>query len=256
MIKEPTILLTFDVEEFDLPLEYNISISNEEQMLIGKLGTDEVKKIIESQNIETTLFTTANFANNYCEIIKDLSNNNEIASHTFYHSHFEPNDLLNSKNTLAAITGKEIKGLRMPRFKKIPLDWIINAGYSYDSSINPTYMPGRYNNLKISRTVYEENNFKRVPVSVSSTVRFPLFWMAFKNLPYWLYKKMALNALEKDGYLSLYFHPWEFTDINKWDIPFYLKKHCGNELSDKLHQLINDLKKEATFSTMSNFLGK
>jgi peptidoglycan/xylan/chitin deacetylase (PgdA/CDA1 family) len=255
MNKEPTILLTFDVEEFDLPLEYKIYISEEEQMLIGKLGTDEVKKIIESQNIETTLFTTANFANNYPEIIKELSNKNEIASHTFYHSHFEQKDLLNSKNTLSTITEKEIKGLRMPRFKKIPIDWIKDAGYAYDSSINPTYMPGRYNNLKISRTIYHENNFTRVPVSVSSTVRFPLFWMAFKNLPYSVYKRMALGALKKDGYLSLYFHPWEFTDITKWDIPFYLKKLCVNELSDKLNRLIIDLKKEAEFSTMSNFLG-
>ena len=58
----PSILLTFDVEEFDLPLEYNLPISLEEQMEIGRAGTIEIKKIIDSHQINTTLFTTANFA--------------------------------------------------------------------------------------------------------------------------------------------------------------------------------------------------
>jgi peptidoglycan/xylan/chitin deacetylase (PgdA/CDA1 family) len=254
MKKMPTILLTFDVEEFDLPIEYNLQISEDEQMHIGKLGADEMHKIIECQNISTTLFTTANFAQHYPELIKTLSQKNEIGSHTYYHSRFAKEDLENSKNTLAEITGNAIKGLRMPRFKKIDIDWIKEAGYQYDSSINPTYMPGRYNNLKAPRTVFKENDFTRLPVSVSSLVRFPLFWMAFKNIPYFLYKKMALDALKKDNYLSLYFHPWEFTDITKWQIPFYLKKHCVNKLSDKLNRLIEDLKNEAEFKTVSDFL--
>jgi peptidoglycan/xylan/chitin deacetylase (PgdA/CDA1 family) len=254
MKKNPSILLTFDVEEFDLPLEYNLQISEEEQMCIGKLGADEMQKIIDGQNIPTTLFTTANFAQHYPELLKTLSQKNEIGSHTYNHSRFAKDDLEKSRIKLAEITGTAIKGLRMPRFKKIDMDWIKEAGYEYDSSINPTYMPGRYNNLKAPRTVFKENDFTRLPVSVSSLLRFPLFWMAFKNLPYPLYKKMALDALQKDGYLSLYFHPWEFTDITKWKIPFYLKKACVNELSDKLNRLIEDLKKEAEFKTVSNFL--
>ena len=65
---------------------------------------------------------------------------------------------------------------------------------------------------------------------------------------------MAFDVLKKDGYLSLYFHPWEFTDIKKWKIPFYLKKLCINQLSDRLHMLITDLKKEGEFKTISTFL--
>ena len=36
------ILLTFDVEEFDLPLEYGQAISLEQQLEIGKKGLDEI----------------------------------------------------------------------------------------------------------------------------------------------------------------------------------------------------------------------
>ena len=254
IIKNPTILLTFDVEEFDLPLEYNLPINELEQMEIGKRGADEMKRIIETQNIPTTLFTTANFAEHFPVMINELSQKNEIGSHAFYHSSFEKADLLNSKLSLEKITGKSVKGLRMPRFKKVDINWIKEAGYEYDSSINPTYMPGRYNNLRISRKLYVEQEFLRLPVSVSATFRFPLFWMAFKNIPYPIYKKMALDTLKKDGYLSLYFHPWEFTDISNWKLPFYLKKHSAGRLSDNLNRLIDDLKKEAVFDTASNFL--
>ena len=254
MDHNPTILLTFDVEEFDLPLEYNLVISLEEQLEIGRAGTIEIKKIIESQQIDATLFTTANFADHFPALIKNLSLNNEIASHTYYHSRFEKADLLLSKIRLEEITGSAVNGLRMPRFKKIETAWVKEAGYKYDSSVNPTYIPGRYNNLKVSRTVFEENGLTVLPVSVSATMRFPLFWMAFKNIPYPVYKKMALDVLKKDGYLSLYFHPWEFTDITKWKIPFYLKKLCMNQLSDRLNMLIKDLKKEGEFKTISAFL--
>ena len=37
----PKILLSFDVEEFDMPLEYGFSISPEQQMQVGKLGLDK-----------------------------------------------------------------------------------------------------------------------------------------------------------------------------------------------------------------------
>ena len=252
----PTILLTFDVEEFDLPLEYNLQITEAEQMEIGRLGTLEMQEIIDFQNIPTTLFTTANFAEHHTDLIKTLSLKNEIASHTFYHSSFEKADLLNSRLALEKITGQKIAGLRMPRFKKIDTSWVSDAGYNYDSSINPTYIPGRYNNLKIARTLYKENNFLRLPVSVTPNFRIPLFWMLFKNIPYTIYKKLAIHTLKKDGYLSLYFHPWEFTDISKFKLPFYLKKDSKVLLSQKLNRLITDLKNEAEFETISNYLAK
>ena len=254
MKKDRVVLLSFDVEEFDLPLEYNLPISEQQQMEIGKAGADEMKNIIEAGEVPATLFTTANFAQHYPELIKTLAQKNEIASHTFYHSSFKDEDLKNSGDTLERITGNKVTGLRMPRFKKIDINLVKEAGYSYDSSVNPTYIPGKYNNLNLPRTLYKEKNFLRLPVSVTPVLRFPLFWLSFKNIPYPIYKKMAMNTLAKDGYLSLYFHPWEFTDISKWKIPFYIKKDSGRRLADRLSMLITDLKKEAQFETFSNFI--
>ena len=250
----PKILLSFDVEEFDMPLEYNFNISIETQMEIGKKGLDNLMPILNNDNYTTTLFTTANFANHYPDLIKTLSDKHEIASHTFYHSNFTTADLLSSRLRLSEITEKPITGLRMPRMRLVPMKDIQEAEYLYDASMNPTWLPGRYNNFNKPRTLYKEEGMIRIPASVSPNFRIPLFWLSFKNFPYALYLRLALQTLRKDGYLSLYFHPWEFTNINAFGLPKYTIKGSDNELLEKLYRLLNDLKKQAKFCTMSDFL--
>ena len=250
----PKILLSFDVEEFDMPLEYNFNIAIETQMEIGKKGLDNLMPILNNQNYTTTLFTTANFANHYPDSIKALSEKHEIASHTFYHSKFSTADLLASRIRLEEIIQKPVKGLRMPRMRQVRVGDINEAGYSYDASIHPTWLPDRYNNFNKPRTLYKEEGMIRIPASVSPNFRIPLFWLSFKNFPYALYLKLALQTLRKDGYLSLYFHPWEFTNITAFGLPNYTTKGSDNELLDKLYRFLNDLKKQAEFITMSDFL--
>ena len=256
LFKEPTILLTFDVEEFDLPLEFKQDIQLIEQMEIGKEGLNVITGILNEHNIVSTLFTTGSFANTYPEAIKDLSIKHEIASHSLFHSKFKTTDLKESKLLLENITGKPVYGFRMPRMKPVNINELMTAGYGYDASINPTILPGRYNNLHLSRTFYRENGLLRLPGSVSPNLRIPLFWLSFKNFPYLLFKKLALQTLQQDGYLSLYFHPWEFTDISTFRLPFYIKRLSGNRLVTKLHLLIDDLKKEAVFNTVQAYTEK
>ncbi|MEK7200233.1 MAG: polysaccharide deacetylase family protein [Bacteroidota bacterium] len=247
------VLLSFDVEEFDMPLEYGFPISVAEQMLAGKKGLDAIQPILGDASIAATLFTTANFAMRYPNDIRFLSDTHEIASHTFYHSVFEEAHLPESKNKLQEITGKIITGLRMPRMREVSVTAVQKAGYTYDSSINPTYLPGRYNNFHLPRTIYTEENLTRIPASVSPFIRLPLFWLSFKNLPYPVFKMFALQTLKKDGYLCLYFHPWEFTDIENYGLPGFAKRLNGSPLLERLNRLIKDLKKEADFITSADF---
>lgn len=248
------VLLSFDVEEFDMPLEYNFSISPEEQMIVGKKGLDAINPILTDLAIPATLFTTANFAMHYPDDIKQLAGRHEIASHTFYHSDFTDEHLRLSKNKLEEITGKPVSGLRMPRMRKVSMKEVKKAGYVYDSSINPTWLPGRYNNLHLPRTMYTDDGMLRVPASVSPFLRIPLFWLSFKNLPYSVFKMLALQTLKKDGYVCLYFHPWEFTDIESYGLPGFTKKLNGEPLLQKLNRLLLDLKKDADFITMDHFI--
>ena len=248
-----SVLLTFDVEEFDIPIQYKHSISPEEQMMVGKAGLDAVKKIIDQHHVPCTMFTTANFAVNFPEAVKALARDHEIASHTFYHARFEIAHLLQSRIKLEEISGNKVTGLRMPMMQKIDMHEVAKAGYTYDSSVNPTWIPGRYNNLRVPRTVYKEENITRVPASVSPVMRLPLFWLGFKNYPYSLFLRLCRSCLKKDGFVSLYFHPWEFVDINGYGLPGYVRKLCGERLMLRLDRLIRDLKREGEFVGMRGF---
>lgn len=239
------ILLTFDVEEFDIPMEYQIPVDPALQLTIGKRGLDAIEPIL--QEVPTTLFTTANFADHYANDIRRLSATHEIASHTYYHGSFVEKDLLTARLRLEEITGKPVTGLRMPRMRPISMQAVKAAGYRYDSSINPTFLPGKYNNFHLPRTIYQQEGMTRLPASVSPFVRIPLFWLSFKNMPYWLFKSLCLQTLHKDGYLCLYFHPWEFTPIDEFNIPAFTRRWCGTELVNRLLCLIADLKKEGIF---------
>ena len=243
------VLLSFDVEEFDMPLEYQFNIPVDEQMRIGIEGLNAITPILET--VPSTLFTTANFANHYPERISKLALSHEIASHTFYHTAYETADLLKSRLRLEEISGQKITGLRMPRMHPVLMEDVKAAGYTYDSSINPTWLPGRYNNFHLPRTVYTENGIKRIPASVSPGIRIPLFWLSFKNMPYALYLKLCRQTIAKDGYICLYFHPWEFTPIEQFGLPGYTRRWCGPILVERLLQLVKDLSKDADFETMN-----
>lgn len=250
------ILLTFDVEEFDLPMEHGMNLPLAEQMATGKQGLDLVDQLLKLHYTPATLFTTANFALKHPAKIAALSADHEIASHTFFHSSFRKADLLNSRQVLEDIISKKVNGLRMPGMKKIEGGWIREAGYTYDSSVNPTWIPGSYNHLRLPRACYNENGITRVPSSVSSNCRIPLFWLTFKNLPYSYFKRLALHSLKKDGFLSLYFHTWEFVDLSDYNLPVIIKRKSGVELLEKLSHLIGDLKQEGEFNTITSFLDK
>lgn len=249
----PKILLSFDVEEFDMPLEYQFNISPEEQIKVGKLGLDKLMPLLADPTIQSTLFTTANFANHYPDSIKALSEKHEIASHSFYHSSYSAEHLKLSRERLSAIINKEVVGLRMPRMKQVPVVDIIEAGYAYDASIHPTWLPGRYNNLHLPKNLYKQEGLIRIPASVSSFCRIPLFWLSFKNFPYSFYLALAIHSLKTEGFLSLYFHPWEFVDISAYGLPKYTTKGCQSSLFDKLNRLITDLKKHGEFISYNKY---
>src|SRR5258708_1108811 len=113
MQKQKKILISFDVEEFDLPLEYKQKITIEQQLKFGQKGLPLIVSHLNAEKITSTFFTTAFFAENFAEEIKQISFDHEIASHSYYHTSFKNDDLKNSKQKLETIIGKQVFGLRM-----------------------------------------------------------------------------------------------------------------------------------------------
>ncbi|MCF8320656.1 MAG: polysaccharide deacetylase family protein [Flavobacterium sp.] len=242
------IVLSFDIEEFDMPFEYGKSISFEDQMSISVEGTSLILNLLEKHQVKATFFSTVIFAINAPEIIKRIiKDGHEIASHSYYHSDFKVEHLLESKVKLEELTNTKVIGFRMPRMQPVDEKEIFKAGYVYNSSINPTYLPGRYNNFSKPRTYFKQDGVWQIPASVSPIVRFPLFWLSFHNLPLWLYKIICRITFNKDNYLNIYFHPWEFTDLkdfNRFGFPGYVSKYTGIQMYDRLDNLIIWMKKK------------
>lgn len=251
-----SIIITFDLEEFDFPLEHHQIISEEEQFRITTEGLQRLVTLLNLYDVRATFFITGNFCEKHPTLVKMLSEKHEIASHAYYHSQFDEEYIIKSKSILESTTGKQVKGFRMPLMQVIDYATLKQAGYEYDSSVNPTFIPGRYNNFGISRKPYNEpqSGIIEFPVSVSPLIRFPLFWLSFKNLPLLTYKLLCNWTLQKDTYLHLYFHPWEFADISSYKIPGYIKRLNGDRYAHKFGKLLQFLKSKGECVTVDEFL--
>jgi hypothetical protein len=240
MIDHKYILLSFDVEEFDTPLEYGKELDLHEQFAYSIKGLTRIIALLEKYKLTATFFTTANFANHYPELVKGMSAKYEVASHGYYHSVFDVEDLLSSREALEKVIQKPIHGYRMARMMPVDNDEIRKAGYVYNASLHPTFIPGRYNNLGKPRSWFMKNEVLQIPAAVTPLMRFPLFWMSFKNFPLLLIKFASKRVMQKDSYVNLYFHPWEFTDTTdkeKLGLPFYVSDN-GDNMTGKLEDYI------------------
>ncbi|MDN4011688.1 polysaccharide deacetylase family protein [Chryseobacterium gambrini] len=251
------VLLSFDIEEFDMPFEYKGEISFEQQISISQKGVERILDILNKHHAKATFFSTVVFAENSKELIRRLLNEgHELASHTWFHSDFEEKHLKESKERLEELFSTQVTGLRMPRMMPVSKNAVEKAGYSYNSSINPTYLPGRYNNLKVSRTYFNEGKVVQIPASVSPNFRIPLFWLSFHNFPLFFYKKLASDVLKKDKYLNIYFHPWEFAEIKDeaFKLPGFTVKNSGNDMIERFDEFVSWLKsKNHSFGTFQEF---
>lgn len=241
------VLLSFDIEEFDMPLEYGKAISFDDQIEISVRGTHLILDLLQKHRFKATFFSTVIFARHAPSVIERIkTEGHELASHSYHHSKFETRDLAASKEALTRIFGDEVLGFRMPRMMPVEETEVAKAGYLYNSSINPTWLPGRYNNLHVSRTHFKKAGVWQLPASVSRW-RIPLFWLSFHNFPAWLYRNLAKSAYRKDGYLNIYFHPWEFTDLDqkeKYGFPAYVSRNSGEKMVERFDQFLDWLNQQ------------
>lgn len=252
------ILLSFDIEEFDMPLEYNGEIPLDEQLAVSRKGLQNIRRILNQNQVKATFFSTVIFAQNNQDLVRQLlEEGHELASHTWFHSEFEEKHLAESKQELERLFDTKVVGLRMPRMSPVSEDAVSDAGYFYNSSINPTYLPGRYNNFNVSRQPFWQKRSLQFPASVSTIFRIPLFWLSFHNFPLSVYKLLSKLSINSTGFLNIYFHPWEFADISnpKYKLPAFTFKNTNEAMFNRFDDFIKWAKKNNyQFSTTREFL--
>lgn len=255
------ILLSFDIEEFDVPREHGVDYSLEEGMKVSVEGTNRILDVLSENDVRATFFCTGNFALNAPDVMKRIMDEgHEIACHGV--DHFEPkeSDFVLSKEIVEEICGVNVVGYRQPRMFPVVEAEIKKAGYLYNSSLNPAFIPGRYMHLDTPRTWFLKDGVVQIPSSVTPIIRFPLFWLSLHNLPQGLYHALVRRVLKKDGYFVTYFHPWEFYELKEhpeFKIPFIIKRNSGMDMVKRLDGLVKMLKKNGhEFITYKEFVEK
>lgn len=248
-LAKPRALISFDVEEFDLPNEYGGRVPLHEQLQMGAEGWERTLNLLDEVGVRATLFVTATIAAAHPELLIRSAQKHEIASHGWSHSRFEPQDLAKSREMLQKLSGQEVAGFRMARLASVDQGLIAAAGYAYNSGENPTWIPGRYNNFFRPRHARVEETGRgelvQIPTAVTPLVRWPLFWLSFKNAPLGMTKVATQWCLGSDRVAALYFHPWELCGLGAYRLPRMVAGLDGAEYVARMREYLQWLKDKA-----------
>jgi len=137
--------------------------------------------------IKATFFTEGLLAWLVPELVAEVAKEgHEIACHSYCHYPLvwlsideARKEVHRATRALEEVLGSPPLGFRAPRFmvnQKI-LQMLENEGFTYDSSIVPSWLPGRYMKLRTSRFPFfptQEGRLIELPVSVINVLRLPL----------------------------------------------------------------------------------
>ena len=260
--KDNFFLLTFDLEEFDLPLEYNIKIDEKDIYEISYKGAIKIIEILNKYDICATFFVTGKFALKFPDIIKTIyEKGHEIGSHSYSHSdnylskNNPKNNIEEGKKILEKIIKNKIIGFRSPRLQKPPYKILRELKFEYDNSLHPTYIPGRYNNILSKRNLFFHNNIFEIPISVTPLTRFPFSWLWFRNFGVRYARVCTDLCLYNPGFVNTYFHPWEFIDIKKYNLHYFLCFRTGKWMEKKFQDYLKwCLNKKIRFCTVKDYI--
>jgi hypothetical protein len=101
------------------------------------------------------------------------------------------------------------------------------------------------------RVPYRKGALVELPVSASPVLRFPLFWLAWKNFPMALVRDASARCLARDGLLNVFWHPWEFVDLAGSGLPRYMRAVDGERACDRFAAYIDWLRPRGRFGTFT-----
>jgi polysaccharide deacetylase family protein (PEP-CTERM system associated) len=212
-------ILTIDVEEwfqFFEDLDKGEKYKNYEVRIYENV--DRILGLLEENNIKATYFVVGWIAKRYPDIVKRISENFEIGSHTMTHKLVGSlnknefyNEVYSSVSLIEDITSKKVRAFRAPGFatgknELWAFEVLSDLGFEIDSSFLP-YNFG-LNMSKTSPCIIEYNGIKikEFPINYKSVLSKGIIFSGggyFRFFPYWL-----LNYWIKDlDYFLAYIHP-------------------------------------------------
>jgi hypothetical protein len=241
------LLVTYDVEEFDWRLGGGRRLPAAEQIRVTAEGLRELLPIHERHHAAATFFVTGAFALAEPDLVKEMAHaGHEVAVHGLAHgddyANLEPtiaiDRLKRARVLVEAASGHEPVGMRTPRLRHCLAFVVRDAGFSYDASPHPTWIPRRYFGLHYPRTPWQKDGITKIPISVLPGLRMPVSWMWFQFAGPRLGILGARLALLRASYLHLYFHPWEAVSLRPFGAPPPFSFRTGAVFLDALDRLL------------------
>ncbi|MBI4518886.1 MAG: polysaccharide deacetylase family protein [Deltaproteobacteria bacterium] len=239
--------MTFDIEEFDWPAERGRPLSPTAEMDVTEEGTGHVLQLLARHGTLATFFITAAFARARPERVRAIVEaGHEAAVHGLAHSDdYGTMDaavalerLRESRAVIEAISARPARGVRTPRLRPCAPTVLRDAGFVYDASPHPTWVPGRYNGLTWPRRPWREAGVVRIPISVLPLIRVPVSWIWYRTAGPCAGIIAAGAACLGAPYLHVYFHAWEAVDIRPLGIPRIFALRTGASFLRALDPLL------------------
>lgn len=250
-------ILTIDVEEwfqFFEDLDKGEKYKNYEVRIYENV--DRILGLLEENNIKATFFVVGWIAKRYPDIVKRISENFEIGSHTMTHKLVRSlnkkefyNEVYSSVSLIEDLTSKKVRAFRAPGFSigKNEL-WAFEVLNDLGISIDSSFLPYNFglNMSKTSPCIIEYNGIKikEFPINYKSVLSKGIIFSGggyFRFFPYWL-----LNYWIKDlDYFLAYIHPRDLDSkqpIIKGLSPIqFFRSYYGLKSSEsKFQRLIKD----------------
>jgi len=238
------LFLTFDMEEF-FGNVFGLGMPAEHMYELSMPGAERLVALMEKIEGRATFFFTLRFAE-YCpQIVTKLASlGHEIACHGYDHDHDysempfdECRDYLTrSKEGLEDLCGMEVTGYRAPQFYHPDRNLLRELGFVYDSSLHPWLLDvskqskrfliggrkaltAQENGVPLPISPRKTRPFIQdgivvIPVSVTPLLHLPFSWVWFRNMGYLYAQVCARMTLWTNEYVHLYFHPYDFSDLD------------------------------------------
>jgi len=224
-----TVCITIDVEDWfqaeNLRTAHPAdSWDNRESRV--EASTMRILDVLSEASVPATFFVLGWIAERNPSLVQAISEaGHEVASHGYGHimnnlltASELKRDITASKKMLEDLTGKEVRGYRAPCFSvsDMLLEMLFEAGYRYDSSLNPFAMHDRYGKLTMTEAPFgmftHHSGITELPMPMERFLGFRIPVSGggyFRLFPYWLFGRLALKHLERTGLYIFYMHPWE-----------------------------------------------
>jgi len=263
-LRNSPLLMTFDVEEFDLPDDLGRTVDPDLADEVAQRGARELARFLRRQQLPATCFVSGSFASRWPREVEELARAGaEIGCHGAVHARqwtargpAGVEQLVGARRRLSGLAAGPVLGYRSPRFAPISLQLLASAGFRYDSSDHPTWLPGRYNHLARSTVPNRRSGLIEVPVTVLPAIRYPLSWIWFRNMPLPAMARMADVAARRRGLLCVYFHSWEFVDLSGLGLPRPVTRGTGARLGRQLERWLDHRARRASAMTMSSYISQ